>query len=111
MENSDAKFIKFPLKDQDKTERMIPSELQVEKLVRKQLNYIFTGCFPLPGRKRRIRTYFLRMVALLLVSVLSVRSSRSRSAVDEPQESPRVSLAWLRLSLLGPGVVADPAVT
>lgn len=51
------------------------------------------------------------MVALLLVSVLSVRSSRSRSAVDEPQESPRVSLAWLRLSLLGPGVVAEPAVT
>lgn len=53
-------------------------------------------------------TYFLRMVALLLVSVLSVRSSRSRSVVDEPQESPRVSLVWLLLSLLGPGVVADP---
>lgn len=30
-ENNDAKFIKFPLKDQDKTEQMIPSELQVEK--------------------------------------------------------------------------------
>lgn len=51
------------------------------------------------------------MVALLLVSVLSVRSSRSRSVVDEPQESPRVSLAWLLLSLLGPGVVADPTIT
>lgn len=40
IENSDAKFITFPLKDQDKTERMIPSELQgrLEALVRKQLN-------------------------------------------------------------------------
>lgn len=55
------------------------------------------------------------MVALLLVSVLSVRSSRSRSrsrsrSVVEPQESPRVSLVWLLLSLPGPGAVADAAV-
>lgn len=55
-------------------------------------------------------TYFLRMVELVLVSVLSVRSSRSRSVVEEPQERPRVSLVWVLLSLLGPGVVTAPAV-
>lgn len=50
------------------------------------------------------------MVELVLVSVLSVRSSRSRSVVEEPQEIPRVSLVWVLLSLLGPGVVTDPAI-
>lgn len=49
------------------------------------------------------------MVALVLVSVLSVRSSRSRSVVLEPQERPLVSLVWALLSLLGPGVVVDAA--
>lgn len=57
------------------------------------------------------RTYFLRVLELVVVSVLSVRSSRSRSVLEEPQERPRVSLAWLLLSRLGPGVVADPDVT
>lgn len=56
------------------------------------------------------RTYFLRMVELVVVSVLSVRSSRSLSVVFEPQERPLVSLVWPLLSLLGPGVVADPVV-
>lgn len=55
-------------------------------------------------------TYFLRKVVLVLVSVLSVRSSRSRSVVEEPQERPRVSLVWALLSRLGPGVVVVPAV-
>lgn len=53
-------------------------------------------------------TYFLRKLELALVSVLSVRSSRS--VVEEPQERPRVSLPWLLRSRLGAGVVADPAV-
>lgn len=57
------------------------------------------------------KTYFLRKLALALVSVLSVRSSRSRSVVEELRDRPRVSLVWVLLSLLGPGVVADPVVT
>lgn len=63
------------------------------------------------GPVYRRRTYFLRKVELVLVSVLSVRSSRSLSVVEELQERPRVSLVWLLLSLLGPGVVADPDAT
>lgn len=62
------------------------------------------GCPEIDGGRT-----FRRKVELVLVSVLSVRSSRS--VVEEPQERPRVSLVWVLLSLPGAGVVADPDIT
>lgn len=57
--------------------------------------------------KWRRATYCLRRVEVLLVPVLSVRSSRplSFSTGAEPHERPRVSLVWVLRA--GPGTVDD----